>query len=265
MNPGEPHDPRAGADPSAGSGFDPATYGRSFADVYDRWYPDDEATASAVDRLRALAPAGGHVLELGVGTGRLALPLARAGLAVTGLDASTEMLGVLAGKDPGGTVERVAGDVGRSRDWPTGPFHLVVAANNLVCNLADAASQEACLRTAADHLRPGGHVVVEAFVPAPLERGRRLEVSDVRSDAVVMIATDSDPDTGVVVAQHMEFRDGQPVRLRPWRIRVASPEEIDRWAGAAGLERTDRWGDWAGGPFDPHGTAHVSVYTRSAR
>jgi hypothetical protein len=79
---------------------------------------------------------------------------------------------------------------------------------------------------------------------------------------VVLIATDSDPATGVVIGQHIELVDGEPVRLRPWRIRVADPAELDRLAAVAGLELAERHADWSGTEFDPHGTAHVSVYRR---
>lgn len=239
-------------------GFDPATYGRSFADVYDDWYPSDATTAAAVRRVGALAGPGGRVLELGVGTGRLALPLADAGLAVTGLDSSPEMLAVLAVKDPAGRVRAVPGDVGRPADWPEGPFDVVLAACNLVCNLADAEAQAACVATAASRLAPGGALVVEAFVPAPLEPGPRLTASEVRGDAVVLIASTADPDTGVVTAQHVELRDGMPVRLRPWRIRVARPDEIDGWAAAAGLVLERRWDGW----LDDGAGAPVAVYRR---
>jgi SAM-dependent methyltransferase len=234
---------------------DAATYGRSFADVYDEWYPADDATVAAVDVVAELAGPGGRVLELGVGTGRLALPLAACGLAVTGIDAAPEMLDRLATKDPGAVVSRALADVGAPEGegpyapWPEGPFDVVLAACNLVCNLPDVRRQAACVTGAASRLRRGGHLVVEAFVPAPLVAGPQVAASEVRSDAVVLIATDADPTTGVVSGQHVELRDGEPVRLRPWRIRVATPDEIDGWAASAGLvtvERLETWG--AGGP-----------------
>ena len=97
-------------------------------------------------------------------------------------------------------------------------------------------------------------------MPAPLEPGPHLEVTEVRGDAVIMIATDADPATGVVTAQHVELRDGRPVRLRPWRIRVTRPDEIDGWAVAAGLDLVARHGDWSSGPYEPDGALQVSTY-----
>jgi len=249
---------------SSGRGFDAGTYGRSFADVYDQWYPSDPDTDAAVRRVSDLAssPApGGRVLELGVGTGRLALPLVAAGHEVVGMDASAEMLEQLAAKADGASVRAVHGDVGDPDAWPDGPFAVVVAAFNLVFNLADATAQQQLFRAAAGVLDGDGSLLVEAFLPAPLEVvERRLEVRAVTADAVVLIATDASPADGVVVGQHIELRDGEPVRLRPWRIRVATPDQIDDWAERAGLELAERHADWAGREFDPHGTAHVSRY-----
>ena len=259
-------------EPSATGDFDPGTYGRSFAEVYDRWYPSDAATQAVVARVAVLAgdppsaDGGGRVLELGVGTGRLAIPLAARGCRVHGMDASPEMLEVLARKVRSAGVEIGAtlGDVGDPAAWPEGPVEVVVAAFNLLFNLSGAKEQQRCFEAAAAALTPDGAFVVETFLPAPLaERERRLEVREVTSSGVVLIATDSDPDDGVVTGQHIELVDGEPVRLRPWRIRVAPIEELDAMASAAGLVLSERHADWSGAPFDPHGAAHVSVYRRA--
>lgn len=247
------------------TGFDAGTYGRSFADVYDRWYPADPETDAAVERVAALAGAhgAGRVLELGVGTGRLAIPLAARGHEVVGLDSSEEMLELLATKraEAGVSVATVRGDVGDGAAWPAGPFDVVVAAFNLVFNLSEAGAQQQLFRHAASAIGRSGALVVEAFLPAPLERDeRRLEVREVTVDAVVMIATEASAADGVVVGQHIELRDGEPVRLRPWRIRTAGTDELDALASGAGLVLAERHADWTGTAFDPHGTAHVSVY-----
>lgn len=249
---------------SEGDAFGPATYGRSFADVYDQWYPPDDETAAAVRRLSSLAPAGGSILELGVGTGRLALPLAGEGHVVVGFDASEEMLAQLRAKQVQGTSVRTAlGDAGVPSDWPEGPFDLVVAAFNLVFNLVDRDAQARCFSAAAGVLAPGGRLVVETFLPAPLEeRQRHLEVREVSADRVVLIATDADPSDGVVTGQHIELVDGAAVRLRPWRIRVATLQELDAFAADAGLVLEERHADWRGAPYDPHGAGHVSVYRK---
>lgn len=270
------HDGGGGDDghhgPPGHDGFGSGTYGASFADVYDSWYPAGDDTDDAVQALLVLAAPGEAILELGVGTGRLALPLARAGRRVLGVDASPEMLTVLEDKlgrlgrtDPGAAalVHAVAGDITRPDEWPDGPVDVVVAAFNLVCNVTAPDEQARLFHTAADRLAPGGHLVVEAFLPVPSgDRERRLELRSVGADRVVMIASDRDAATGVVTGAHVELVDGASVRLRPWRIRPTRVEELDRWAAEAGLEVVRRDADWAGAPFDALGAGHVSVYRR---
>ncbi len=256
--------------PTSDRDFDPGMYGRSFAEVYDSWYPADSATDSAVGRISTLAGDNGRVLELGVGTGRLAIPLVALGHRVIGMDASPEMLAALDAKSrAAGTTDLVGvpGDVGDPADWPEGEFEVIVAAFNLIFNLADEATQMSAFGAAAGHLRPGGALVVEAFIPPPHEYSdrpeRNLELRSVSPAGVTLIATEMEPGTGVVVGQHIELCDGELPRLRPWRIRVASPADMDRWATRAGLELTERHADWAGSDYSEAGTNHVSVYRRA--
>ncbi len=251
--------PPHGPDP-----FDAGTYGRSFADVYDEWYPEELDTEAAV---RALADrcGGGRVLELGVGTGRLALGLEAAGCRVTGLDASPEMLDALRRKDPAGRVATVLGDVADGSVWPDEAVDLVLAANNLLCTRADADEQRSCVERSVAALRPGGHLVVECFIPAPVDtRARTLSVRDVTAAGVRLIATDARPgDAGAeVTGAHIELRDGEAPRVRPWRIVPVEATTLDSWCEEAGLQLVDRSGGWAGEPFDPLGARHVSTYLR---
>jgi SAM-dependent methyltransferase len=225
---------------------DPGRYGRSFADVYDEWYPGGDEHEVVAHLRRLLAP-GARVLELGVGTGRVALLLARAGFEVHGLDASREMLGLLAAKDPGGSVATHLGDAADAADWPAGPFDAVLAACNLLLNLPSAAAQEACVRAAAGRLRPGGLLVVELSLLDGDAPARGLEVRSVGPDAVHLIATETDPATGVVQGAHVELRDGEAVRLRPWSIRPLAVGELDAWCATLGLEPAGRHADWRGG------------------
>lgn len=235
-------------------------YGRSFADVYDQWYPADSTTAAAVDAISSFAGPDGTILELGVGTGRLALPLVDRGHQVIGMDASVEMLEVLDTKRRRcAAPERllgVLGDVADADMWPPGPFDAVVAAFNLVGNLLDPREQEAVLRCAAKVLAPGGVLLVESNEPAPdYDGAARLDARAVTDDAVVLIATQTDPCSGVIVGQHIELRDGEPPRLRPWRVRLCTGAELDEWAAGAGLVLSERRAGW-----DGHGTSTLSVF-----
>lgn len=234
--------------------FDSGTYGRSFADVYDDWYGSEDPR-SLVSLIGSRCRSG-RILELGAGTGRVAIPLAEAGHRVIAMDASPEMLEVLDRRlsaDPPrgpGSVRAVLGDVGSAQDYPEGPFDAVVAGFNLICNLADGEAQLACLRASAGVLAPDGFLVVESFVPAP-PGPARITLSAGRTDAAgpVLIATEPEPGGPGIRGAHLETVDGAVVRVRPWRICPISPADLDGLAATAGLRLEGRWADAAGTPY----------------
>jgi SAM-dependent methyltransferase len=243
-------------------GYEARTYGDAFADVYDEWYAEVGDVAAAVDALVELA-GGRPVLELGVGSGRLAVPLAARDVAVWGLDASTAMLDRLGARPGGAAVHAVHGDMADpAASLPDGVrFGAVVAAFNTFFLLASEAAQQACLRASAALLADGGAVVVECYVPAEPPAGveRVLEPRRIGLDHVVLTATEHDPATQRVVGQHIELRpDG--TRLRPWVLRYATPEQLDAMAAGAGLRLRGRWSGWGGEPFGDADPMHVSVY-----
>jgi SAM-dependent methyltransferase len=246
-------------------GFDQATYGDRFADVYDDWYgaiTDTDACVKAVADLVAEAgdgPRTGDVLELGVGTGRLAVPLAGLGLRVTGVDASFAMLDRLASKPGGDAVETVLGDMA---DPPVGDatFAVVLVAYNTLFNLVDDGAQARCLAAAAAHLAPGGSVVVEAFVPHDdAQAASVVEPTRVSADRVVLSVSRSDPGRRLVQGQFVDITEGG-IRLRPWQVRWATPAELDALADQGGLRLHARWSDWQRSPFDEAAQSHVSIY-----
>jgi SAM-dependent methyltransferase len=243
-------------------GYGPNTYGDAFADVYDDWYADVGTPATAVAALADLA-AGGPVLELGVGSGRLAVPLARTGTPVWGIDASAAMLDRLAARDPDRLVCAVLGDMADPAasigDAP--PFAVVVAAFNTFFLLASEGEQRRCLENVAPLLAPGGVVALECFVPGDPPDGveRVLEPRSIAVDHVVLTVTTHDPDTQVVRGQHVELRESG-TRLRPWLLRYATPAQLDELSAAAGLRLVERWSGWDRPPFDEQASMHVSIY-----
>lgn len=257
-------------------GYDDRSYGEAFADVYDEWYADVTDVPATVDRIRSLAGPDGSVLELGVGTGRLAVPLARAGLHVTGVDSSPAMLARLAEHDPEHLVDTVCGDM--VDDLPPGPFDLALIAVNTLFNIVDVDRQQRCFHEVARRLRPGGRFVVEAFVPDP-GIGQPSPASpasgsggDVRSDVsvrslaadrVVLSVSQHRPDEQRAEGQFVEITEAGGVRLRPWSIRWATPAQLDDLASDAGLVVEERTADIAGGAFDDDSPAHVTVYRRA--
>jgi SAM-dependent methyltransferase len=250
-------------------GFGPASYGDTFADVYDQWYDRPADRVAVVEHLAELAAlvlapgeagSGPPILELGIGTGRLAIPLAERGLEVWGVDASDAMLARLRAKPGGEGVHTVLGDMAHL-DLGGLRFGLVFVAYNTLFNLIDADDQARCLRGVADHLLPGGRFVIEAFVPReePMPRSGVVEVARLERDQVVLVVTRAGPADQVVEGQHVEISE-RGVRLRPWQIRFLRPDQLDDLAGAVGLRLESRSAGWRGEPFDDSSTSHVSVY-----
>lgn len=241
-------------------GYGPSSYGDAMADVYDDWYGDLPQLDAAVERLAALA-AGGPVLELGVGTGRLALPLAARGLAVSGVDASAAMVERLRAKPGGETIATTVGDMAAAE--PSGPFSLVFAAVNTFFGLDSEAAQRACFASVAGRLLPGGRFVVEAFVPEPgVGPLDRITIRDLTAERVVLSVSRADPARQIAEGHYVELRDGAPPRLRPWRIRWADVGQLDDYAAAAGLGLEARWASWDGEAFGADSVQHVSVWRR---
>lgn len=245
-------------------GYDAGSYGRGFADVYDEWYADVSDVAGTVARVAELARRGrtGAVLELGIGTGRLALPLAATGLAVTGVDASEEMLARLRAKPGSARVSAVHGDMA-ALPVP-GPFAVAFVAFNTFFNLTTEAAQVACLRSVAAVLEPGGHFVIEAFVPPEPGSAPDSGVSarSIEVDHVVLTAARRNPAEQTITGQHIEISEAG-IRLRPWVVRYATPEQLDEMAASAGLTLVARHADWAQSPFDETSVGHVSVYRKA--
>ncbi len=244
-------------------GYDERSYGEGMADVYDDWYAGITPVADTVARMLDVAGEGGRVLELGVGTGRLAIPMAGAGLRVVGVDTSEAMLAKLADLDPAGIVEVLCADM--VDDLPAGPFDAALVAYNTIFNLLDEATQQRCFRSVAERLRPGGCFVVEAFVPDVERHASTPSDVSVRSmsvDHVVLSVSINDPASQRAEGQFVEFTESGGVRLRPWAVRWCTPTQLDSMASAAGFDQLDRFADMAGTPFDDDATSHVSIYRR---
>jgi SAM-dependent methyltransferase len=238
-------------------GYGRSTYGDAFADVYDRWYAritDVDATADLVAELAAAAGSD-RVLELAVGTGRLAVPIAARGLDVVGVDASAAMLAKL--KERSAAVTAVLGDM--VDDLPDGPFGVCLLAYNSLFNLESADRQRACFAAVAARLAPAGRFVVEAFVPDD-RAGPAVTVRSMSAGEVVLSISEHDAAAQRAHGHFVQFVDGDRVRLLPWSIRYAPPAELDEMAASAGLELVARWEDVERQPFGDDSPQHVSVY-----
>jgi SAM-dependent methyltransferase len=238
--------------------YDASTYGERIAEVYDRFFGglfDDRAT---VDFLADQA-GGGPVLELGIGTGRIALPLAAHGLEVHGVDASQAMIGKLRAKPGGEDLPVVFADFADFR--APASYGLVFVVFNTIFGLASQDDQVRCFECVARHLRPEGCFVVEAFVPdsTRFDRHQRVQVNSVEVDEIMLTADLHDPVAQRVHSQHVTVSEAG-IKLYPVSIRYAWPSELDLMARLAGLELKQRFADWHRGPFTSSSPGHVSVY-----
>jgi SAM-dependent methyltransferase len=243
-------------------GYGPSTYGDAFADVYDEWYEDIGDVDAIVRRVVELAGSG-PVLELGCGTGRLALPISAAGHRVVALDASTAMLDRLRAKPGAGALDIRLADMATFDLTDRAPFGLVLCAFNTFFNLATSALQEQSLYRIAGHLAPGGRLVLECVEPGDEPDGPRsaVEPSRIDADRVVLRVSRQDPATQTITGQHVEISEAG-IRMRGWHLRYCRTDELDAMARTAGLELEHRWAGWSGEPFDDTSQVHVSVYRR---
>ncbi len=229
------------------------------AEIYDDVQRGDEAAAVAF--LAQLA-AGGPALELAVGTGRIALPLASRGIRVDGIDFSPAMVARLRAK-PGG--DQIAVTMGDFAAVPvSGAYRLIYVVFNTLFNLLTQDDQVRCFENVAAHLSAEGAFVVEAFVPAFLHRLRDDQYVDAEAVGVDQVRLDvgrHDPVLQRLDESHVTLsRDG--MRLNPIVTRYAWPSELDLMARIAGLRLKQRWGGWNREPYTAASSLHVSVYGR---
>ena len=240
-------------------GYTTSSYGDGFADVYDEWYERISDVDQTVSLIAELAD-GGPVLELGVGTGRLAIPLAQHGVRVTGIDTSEAMLARLRAKPGGESVIATIGDM--TAPFGGGPFSVVFVAYNTLFAVDDDDELQRCLANVTDALRNGGRFVVEAFVPVAPEVAASVEVKTVTADRVVLSVSQFDPQEQRAHGQFVEFTEAGGVRLRPWAVRYWTPQQLDEYAAAAGLIVENRYESWDRRAFTGQSVRHVTIYRR---
>jgi SAM-dependent methyltransferase len=242
--------------------YGPSTYGQRIAEVYDRWYvPDDTREA-----VRFLAGLAGHgpVLELGIGTGRIALPLARRGIEVRGIDASQAMVAKLQAKRGGRDIRITMGDFADVA--APGRYPLIFVVFNTLFALLTQDDQVRCFANVGRKLMARGAFVVQAFVPdlTRFDRGQRTETFDVTSNAVRIDASMHESAEQRVSSRHVYLSE-KGIELYPVELRYIWPSEMDLMALLAGMRLRDRFGGWRREPFTSESYGHVSVYERDSR
>jgi ubiquinone/menaquinone biosynthesis C-methylase UbiE len=246
--------------------YTPSTYGDKIADIYDEpgQTPDDaQDAADLLSRLAKLAtPETPRLLEFGIGTGRIALPLLERGCTVTGVDCSAEMLKRCADADQQQRLSLINADMA-TVSVPDADFHVVYAAWNTLFHVLTQDGQVQVLKNAYRHLTPGGHLVVQGSVPDPasFQAHQRTRVYDLQDDLVDLDFAMHDPVHQILTTQYLIFRPDH-TEFRPLKQRYFWPSELDLMARLAGLELVNRYGDWTGSRFTSASTDHISVYRR---
>ncbi len=215
-------------------------YGDSHAELYDVMY-GPQAPGVEIDALEQLA-AGGPVLELGVGTGRIAIPLAARGLDVTGMDNSEQMLAQMAGKPGGAAIKAIIGELPAID--VEGEYQLILCMDQTFLLIADQDAQIECLANAAKKLAPGGKLVLETFAAASPPGGGVL-LSHANDQATVLWALTFDPYSQLFHNREIVFC-GNGSTVLPFNGRGVSMAELDLMARLSGLTLSDRWADWSG-------------------
>ena len=238
-------------------------FGERVAERFDERY-GYQSDAAVVDPIVAflaeLAP-DGTALELGIGTGRIALPLAQRGVRVHGIDLSEAMVARLRAKPGAEQIGVTIGDFATTTVEATFPVAYVVA--NTIMNLTTQDEQVACFQNVATHLEPGGCFVIEALVPGlqRLPPGETFQPFDVSPTHLGF--DEYDVARQGLVSHHYWIADGK-VEVLSVPFRYVWPSELDLMARLAGLRRRDRWSDWHRAPFTFESTSHISVWEKPA-
>lgn len=230
-----------------------ARYDESAADMFDPAVVDP-----VVDFLVGLARSG-RALELGIGTGRIALPLAQRGVPIHGIELSQAMAARLHAKPGGEDIGVTIGDFATTN--VEGSFSVAYLVANTIMNLTTQAAQVACFRNVAAHLEPSGCFVIEVIVPAlqRLPPGETFYVFDWGETHWGI--EEYDVANQGSISHHFRVVDGK-IELRSIPFRYVWPAELDLMAQLAGMELRERWATWKREPFTSDSRKHVSVWEK---
>jgi SAM-dependent methyltransferase len=233
-----------------------ARYDESAADMFDL------AVVEPVVNFLAELAGGGRALELGIGTGRIALPLAQRGVSVHGIELSKAMAARLRAKPGGEDIGVTIGDFATTT--VEGTFSVAYLVFNTIGNLTTQGAQVACFRNVAAHLEPGGCFVIETGIPQlqRLPPGETMRVFD--ASETHWGVDEYDVATQRLTSHHFELVEGR-FELASIPFRYTWPAELDLMAQLAGMRLRERWSGWKHEPFTSESRKHVSVWEKPAR
>lgn len=248
--------------------FDISAYGDSIAEFYDEHHEGVDLGLDATLEVLMDLGGAGPSLELGIGTGRVALPLAERGMKVEGIDASTKMLDQLRSK-PGS--EGIAIRQGNFRDVTGGPYRLIFSVFNTLNFLLTQDDQLQCFCSVAENLEEGGFFVIETSVPNPRRfsagsaqfvEGQYVEAQFIEEKSVVLDTMKIDPHKQLLTAAEVVLSE-EGVKVYPVQMRYAWPSELDLMARVAGMRLCDRWAGWRKERLTFSSATFVSVFQKS--
>ncbi|WP_406292844.1 methyltransferase domain-containing protein [Embleya sp. NBC_00888] len=248
------------------------SYGEKSSEYYDKAHAGFDPYPGQIEFLRDKAGAG-VAIEVGVGTGRIALPLARHGVPVIGIDNSPRMIELLRAKIGDLPVTGIIGDASICETVPGKPPTLIFGIFNFFYILPGRDAQLNFLKIVREKLAPFGSLVLEAFVPKVetilpdgpnpgfFPKDRAVTVKTLDADHIILAVSQNYPERSVWEYQEVVLRSGSPVEIVPATLHYLRPEEFDALAGEAGLKLAERYSGWDRSPFDESSPKHVSVYT----
>lgn len=238
-------------------------FGESVAATYDESSADEfepGVVEAAVDVLVGLA-GDGRALELGIGTGRIALPLARRGIPVHGIDMSRAMVDRLRAKPDGDAIGVTIGDFATTK--VDGTFSVAYLVFNTIMNLTTQAAQVACFGNVAAHLEPGGRFVIEVMTPELRKLPAGQTIVPFHTSPTRWAFDAYDVATQEMSSNYVEVVDGRG-EYRSIPFRYVWPAELDLMAQLAGLRLCERWDGWTREPFTSESRGHVSIWEKPA-
>ncbi|MDX8509266.1 class I SAM-dependent methyltransferase [Mesorhizobium captivum] len=242
---------------------DELTYGEIYAPIYEKYTALQGKVAEVEETVAFLERycSGGSALELGIGDGRVAVPLSERGVKIEGIDNSRSMLELLAKRTD--LIKAWQGDISQFKSEQR--YGMVYCVYSTFTLLFTREAQIACLRSAAEALDNEGVLVMELGVPGldPRVGGQQTTTARLVDDEnTILNVSVHDPLNQNLVSTLLWF-SGTSVRRLPQRVRYVYHQELDTMAESVGLELAERWGDWARGAFTERSERHISVYRRS--
>jgi SAM-dependent methyltransferase len=239
--------------------YDESTYGERIAEIYDNLTQEFRTDAPAAVEFLAPLAKGRRVLELGIGTGRIALRLAERGIRMHGVDASPSMVEKLRSKPGGAEIPVEMGNFANLKIG--GRFSLVYVVFNTFFGILTQDDQVRCFARVAKRLTPDGAFVIEAFMPnlSQYDRGQRTSTTLISDESTILNVSKLDAAEQRVRSQHIVIDDAGTHRY-PVELRFAYPPELDLMARIAGMRLRERWGGWDRRPFTSESANHISVY-----